>query len=109
MDQDIGNIPGFFLRVPYIIWKIDFNIVDANSNVRKSTHKHGIDVPSSAYHTKKIDESNGKTLWMDAINNYMETVFFTSDTLEPVKHIPVGWQKFRGYIIFDVKMDLTRK
>jgi hypothetical protein len=75
----------------------------------KSTHKYGIEIPTSIEHARAIDKANSNTLWQDTINKEMCNVSITFQILEEDKTTPPGWTKSSGHIIFDVKMDFTRK
>ena len=54
-------------------------------------------------------KKNGNTFWRDAIRKEMTNVGIAFDILEDDEHLPVGYKKASGHIIFDVKMDFTRK
>ncbi len=59
----------------------------------KKTHKHGIEIPTSVGHAYTIDQKNDSTFWI----------------LEESQATPVGWSKATGNLVFDMKMDFTRK
>ena len=52
---------------------------------------------------------NGNTFWRDAIGKEMHNVGITFQILEEDENIHVGWKHATGHMIFDVKMDFTRK
>ena len=57
-----------------------------------------------------MDAINGDHLWQDAIELEMNNVVVTFEILYLNTPIPIGWMKSSGHnIIFDVKMDFTRK
>jgi hypothetical protein len=39
--------------------------------IRKTTHKYGIEIPTSVEHAYRIDTKNGNTFWRDAIQTEM--------------------------------------
>ena len=71
--------------------------------------KYGIDIPSTVEEAHKMDEKNGNTLWGDAINKELSSVMVAFQLVEDGDTIPVGSKLIPYHIIFDVKIDLTRK
>jgi hypothetical protein len=107
--QGIADEPAFAWWVPYTLKKRNSIIAAINSRVAQKTHKYGIEVPRSIAHAKKIDEENGNTYWQDVLAKEMYNVSVAFKILEDSEHLPVGWTKSSGHIVFDVKMDFTRK
>ena len=67
-------------------------------------------MPTSIEHSKRLDKQNGNTLWADALTKEMTNVSITFEILEKVNQsVPVGWSKSSGHLIWDIKMDFTRK
>ena len=56
----------------------------------------------------RIDAENKNTYWQDAINKEMKNIAVAFEILKEGESAPIGWSKFSGHIIFDVKMDFTR-
>ena len=56
-----------------------------------------------------LDRRNGNTFWMDALVKEMGNLNVAFEYLEFGEKAPPGWFKASGHIIFDVKMDFTRK
>jgi hypothetical protein len=77
--------------------------------VRKKTHKYGIEVPTGLVRAKELDRINGNTLWMDALKLEMHNVGVAFEVLEDSKSAPQGWTRASHHIIWDLKMDFTRK
>ena len=73
------------------------------------THKYGIEVSRSVRQAFEIDERDGTTIWKDAIQKEMKNVGVAFQILETDEKVPVGYAKASGHLIFDVKMDFTRK
>jgi Reverse transcriptase (RNA-dependent DNA polymerase) len=76
--------------------------------VWQETMKFGIELPRTVQEALEIDRRTGTTYWRDAINKEMATVahvfeFFGDD------EVPGNYQFVRCHMVFDVKMDLTRK
>ena len=57
----------------------------------------------------KIDANNSNIHWQDAIRKEMKKVGVAFEIIQNAHTAPVGWRKVTGHIIFDVKMDFTRK
>ena len=74
----------------------------------KRTHKYGIELPKSVKDALAIDAETGTTFWRDAIAKEMKNVSpafeFRDDDV-----IPPGYTKIDCHMIFDIKVDLTRK
>ena len=107
--RGIDDEPAFCWWVPYTLRKRDVILAAVKSRVRKTTHKYGIEIPRSVPHAYEIDEKNGNHFWRDAINKEMRNVGVAFEVLENDTPLPVGWSKVTGHLVFDVKMDFTRK
>jgi hypothetical protein len=109
--RGIDDEVAFAYWVPYTLRKRDVIIskMQARCNKRKITHKYGIEVPTSIEHGCKLDEQNGDTCWRDALSKEMKNVGIAFQVLEEGENEPVGWSKVTGHLVFDVKMDFTRK
>ena len=57
----------------------------------------------------RIDKENGNTLWADALKKEIKNVGIAFKILENGEATPVGYNKSRGCLIWDVKMDVTRR
>lgn len=83
----------------------------------KTCHRYGVQLPHSVQEALQIDKETGTDFWWQAIHREMKKVmvaFEYDDTLTPEqaradKSKYVGFQEITCHIIFDVKMDLTRK
>ena len=51
----------------------------------------------------------GTPFWADALTKEMGNVCVAFEILGPNDKPPVGWYKASSHIVFDVKMDFTRK
>ncbi len=109
MAWDVGEEPAFAWWVPYVLRKRDVIILAVNSQVCKTSHKYGIEVPSSVRHSIEFDQKNKNTFWQDALVKEMVNVCVAFEILGPNAKAPPGWHKASGHIIFAVKMDFTRK
>ena len=107
--RGIQDEPAFCWWVPYTLRKRDIIVSAISSRVRKRSHKYGVEIPNSVEDAKRIDAKNGNTLWCDAINKEMSNVGIAFQILGPGEKAPPGWTKASGHLVFDVKMDFTRK
>ena len=106
---DIAEHPALAWWVPYVLRKRNVIVSAVNSRVRKCSHKYGIEVPRSIKEALDFDRRNGNTFWADALTKEMGNVCVVFEILGPNDKPPVGWYKVSGHIVFDVKMDFTRK
>jgi len=81
-----------------------------------TSHKFGIELPKSVEQAIKIDQATGTDFWQRASEKEMKNVLpaFEEWTEGNVKDARdgkklVGYQEITCHMIFDVKMDLTRK
>ena len=93
VSRGIDDEPAFKWWVPYAICRRDRIIADVNKRIRIITHKNGVELQTSVVHAKKLDEKNGSTLWMDAINRQMENLKVAFDVLEDRAKVPVCCNK----------------
>ena len=84
-------------------------VVSATRRLREKKFKFGVKVPRNLKHAKKLDDDNGNTLWVDALKLEMVNLSCGLHSLDDDEPTPVGWTRASGHIIWDVKMDFTRK
>ena len=106
--------PAFAWWVPHTLKKRKRIISKlGTSKYWRTQEKMGITVPRSIEQAYKLDEENNNTLWQDAIAKEMKHVLpaFSdpSISIDDVKEKLRGYQRIRCHLIFDVKMDFTRK
>ena len=75
VSKGIEEYPAFAYWVPYVLRKRDKIVASVNSRIRKTTHKYGIEVPTSISHAYEIDRKNNNTFWRDAIAKEMALVY----------------------------------
>ena len=107
--RGLSNDPAFEWWVPYTLRKRDKIVSSITTRLRKITHKYGIEIPSSIDQAQKIDSGNGDSLWNQAITKEMTNVKVAFEILKKNEAIPDGWTRSSGHLVFDVKMDFTRK
>ncbi len=100
-------------NVQYVIQKRDVIVSAVKLQIRRTTHKYGIEMPAPGKDVVQnaidLDRQNGNTLWMDLLAKEMRNLMIAFEILEPGQKAPPGWYKVTGHIIFDVKMDFTMK
>ena len=77
--------------------------------MRKVTHKYGVEVPTGTEHAKELDRRNGNIMWMDALTKEMYNVGVAFEVLDEREQAPNGRKNVTGHLVWDVKMDFTRK
>lgn len=114
----IDHEPAFNWWVPFVLRKRNRIISKLQKKYWRTTHKFGIEVPTTIKRALEIDEITGTDFWMKAIKKDMDKaqVAYNADescTPEQVRagEVPgyIGFQEIKCHIIFDVKMDFTRK
>ena len=89
--------------------KRDAIISKATARIRRTTHKYGIEIPKDLEDAERIDRKNNNTFWRDAIDKEMRDIGVAVDILDAGVKPPPGYSKTSGHLVFDVKMDFTRK
>ena len=107
--RNIADEPAFAWWVPYVLRKQDVVVSAVNSRVKRTSHKYGIEVPTSKKHAIEVDQKNKNSFWADALKKEMGNVCVTFEILGQNAKAPPGWFKASGHIVFDVKMDFTQK
>ena len=113
--------PAFAWWVPQILRRRNHIIAKAKSKYWRTTHKFGIKLPHSVAEALEIDRITGTDFWAKAINKEMSKVKVAWKVHEGHEgHTPeevrkgladqlIGFQEIGCHIVFDVKMDFTRK
>ena len=116
ISRGIQNEPAFAWWVPYTMRKRDVIVSAIKTRLQRTTHKYGIEMPMTARTTdeavrlaRELDIKNGDTFWMDALHKEMGDLVVAFEMLEHGEKAPPGWYKSTGHIVWDVKMDFTRK
>ena len=105
----IDNHPVFAWWVPSTLKRRAKIIKQVTHRLAKKQVKFGVKVPGSVDEALSMDKENGNTLWADAINKELKNVLIAFKLLEEGEHLPIGSKLIPYHIIFDVKLDLTRK
>ena len=108
--RGIDDKPAFIWWVRYTIRRRDAIIAALKTRAKQIRHKYdGIEIPTSVEHAKELDRKNGDDYWMKALAKEMYNVGVAFEILEPGQPPPKGWHKVTGHLVWDVKMDFTRK
>ena len=94
---------------PHTLKKRQVILLALKKRIRKTTHKYGIEIPTSVEHAFELDRKNGNNLWKDALEMEMYNIGVAFEILEDGKTAPAGYTKVSGHLIWSVKMDFTRK
>ena len=114
----IDDKPAFKWWVPLVIRKRNRMINKIKKKYWRTTHKFGIRLLKSVAEAFQIDKENRNTDWADAIAKEMAKakvayIPIEGVTLEEVRVNKIdqlhGFPENKCHIIFDVKMDFTRK
>ena len=107
--RGVSKMPAFASWVNFIFKKRDTIIASMKQRIAKTTHKYGIEIPTSWKHACGIDVRNCNRLWQDVLAKKMKNLGITFDILENHENVPVGWTKAFGHLTWDIKMAFTRK
>jgi hypothetical protein len=75
----------------------------------KRGFKFGIQIPTMVEEALALDKANGNNFWLEAIIKEMTNVWIAFNILEKGAVPPVGYRRIPCHMIFDIKMDFTRK
>ena len=109
MMAGISDEPAFAWWVKSTLKKRDKIIASVRSRIKKKCFKYGIEVPGTVYEAYLLDIKNGNSFWRDAIAKEMRNVRVAFEVLPEGSSPPIGYKELECYMVFDVKMDLTRK
>ena len=107
--RNLQDEPAFAWWVHHVIKKRDAIVSAVSNRVRQTTHKYGIEVPRSVAEAKDIDARNNNRYWQNAIDKEMKNVEIAFEILPFGQRAPPDWSASSGHLVFDVKMDFTRK
>jgi hypothetical protein len=107
--NNLNDEPAFAWWAPYTIKKEKRIIKLVKSRYSQRSHKFGIYVPRTVQEALQIDQDTGTTYWRDAIHKEMSNNRLAFKFLEDEEKVPIGYKWIRCHMIFDVKMDFTRK
>jgi len=114
----VAEEPAFNWWVKDVLRKRNRIISKLKSRYWTRTHKFGIQVPKSVEEALQIDEQTGTDHWKKAINKEMDKAKVAwmakkgcspEDVRRGKEASMIGYQEIKCHMIFDVKMDFTRK
>ena len=111
ISRGIDDEAAFAWWVHYVVKKkaAIISAVKARGTKRKTTHKFGLEVPTSVEHAMRIDQETGTTHWKTALDKEMYNIGGAIEILPEGQAAPPTWTKSTGHLIFDIKLDGTRK
>ena len=92
-------MPAFKWWVSHTLKKRDAIIASVRKRIAQTTHKYGIEIPTSWDHAVIFDTTNGNQLWRDALAKEMKNEGVAFDVLEDHQSVPVGWTKASRHLI----------
>jgi hypothetical protein len=104
----IASEPAFAWWVPKMLRQRDRCIMKVKKRYLRCTHKFSIEIPKTVKRALDIDQETQTDFWRKAIEKEMKNVSPAFQILED-GWIPPGNTKIIWHMIFDVKMDFTRK
>ena len=107
--RGIAYEPAFTWWVPYTVRKRDVILSAIKWRIRKTTHKYGIEIPTSIKHGHRLVKENGNNLWRETNATKMHNVRVAFEVLPEGQKPPIGWSNVNGHFIWDLKTDFTRK
>jgi hypothetical protein len=81
----------------------------AKRRFAKRSHKFGIRVPQTVEEALQINKETRTTFWRDAIHKEMKNNRLAFQFLEEGETVPIGYKWIKCHMIFNIKMDFTRK
>jgi len=109
VKNNLDNELAFRWWVKDALRRKQFMLSAVKTRYAKRTHKFGIRVPQSVDEALAIDRETKTTFWFDAIQKEMKNNRIAFQFLDDGKKIPVGYKWIRCHMVFDIKMDFTRK
>jgi Reverse transcriptase (RNA-dependent DNA polymerase) len=109
VGNKLVNEPAFKWWVPYVMKKRDRIISAVKTRYLRKEQKFGIELPKSAKEAIHLDQESGTTLWQDAIKKEMSVILPAVKILDEGAPPPIGFQRIPCHLVFDVKIDFTRK
>ena len=104
----IAEEPAFSWWVKDVIRKRDRILSKVKSRYWSRTHKYGVQLPKTVEDALWIHHKTGTNSWKMAIEKEMKNVLVAFEPWDD-NRVPPGFKEMRCHMVFDVKMDLTRK
>lgn len=107
--NEIDQEAAFAWWVPHTLRKRNRIVAAINVRYKKRNNNFGVEIPSSVHPALEIDQETGTDLWQKAIEKEIPHVKVAFSILEEGAQEPVRSKRIPCHMIFDVKIDLTRK
>ncbi len=106
----IESQPAFAWWVPHTIKRRD-KIISAlkTASYTKKNQKFGLEIPNNIQRALEIDQETGTDFWQKAIAKEMYHVRPAFDIQQKGTRPPIGSKWIPCHMIFNIKMDFTRK
>jgi hypothetical protein len=101
--------PAFAWWAPHVLKKMTRLIKMSRTKHTRKGYKFGIQIPTTVDEALAIDEENKNHYWYDAIMKEMKNVRIAFEAVPSGGKPPPGYKYVDLMMIFDVKMDFTRK
>ena len=92
-SRGIDDESAFAWWVPHTLRKRNAIISAMKTRLRKTTHKYGIEIPTSVDQVMEVERKNGNTMWRDALALEMFNVGVAFEILEEGQSAPTGWKR----------------
>ena len=109
VSRKLEKKPAFKWWINHVLKKQKRILKAVKSRYMRPHQKLGFEIPKTVKHTLEIDRETETTFWQDAIKKELGVIMPAIEILEEGKGIPVGHKLIPCHIVFDIKMDFTRK
>jgi len=109
MSNHLDDKPAFKWWVKQTLHRKSNFMKTARKCYFKCTHKFGVRLPKTMEEALDIDRITKTTFWRDAIQNKMKNNRQAFEFLEEDEKVPISCKWIKCHMVFDVKMDFTRK
>ena len=101
--------PAFAWWAPAALRKRKRIIKQLKTRYHRRTEKFGLELPKTVKRALEIDAETGTDFWRKALLKEMGNIEPCMDMLAEGAQPPPGFQFIHTHIVFDIKMDFTRK
>ena len=107
--KSIIDEPAFSWWAPFVLDQRKRFVSAVQTRYQRKHQKYGVELPKTVAQALAIDKETETEHWRNAIKKEMDAVGIAFEILDEDAAGPVGYQKIACHMIFDIKMDLTRK
>jgi hypothetical protein len=109
VPRKLYHLPAFAWWVPHTLKKCHHIVKAIKTCYWKRTHKFGIHLPKTVDEAYDFDHESGTDYWHKVIQKEIKNNALAFKFLDDGESIPIGSKWIPCHLVFDVKMDLTRK